>query len=454
MVRILQCKEIRLRSFHRATILRVNMEGKEEEVNSEIQDEFRYEAIYPEDDVPSEEAINEQPLESTNGDEMQESFTPRTVPRIIHFLGTGNVGNFVAHSLAGIPNPPPITLLLRKQAMQQWKTNGGKMEIIVDGVGEERTGFEVERVFNHLHGSSSNEERNETPGSTIWNLVISVKAYSTVPALMSIRSRLSRHSTIVFLQNGAGILDQVNEKVFPDIEERPNYIIGLVSHGLKSFKPSDRFQVIHAGNGTIALGLLPKYPEQRYEKGADNFFPPTARYMLRTITRTPVLCAVGFSPNEILQLQLEKLAINALINPLTAVLGCNNGGLLNNPNVTRTIRLLLSEISLVIRQLPELVNVLNVNLRFSPAKLEGLMMRVAMRTAENSSSMLQDVSFGQRTEIDYINGYIVRRGQEVGVRCVMNYMVMQMVKAKRQMTKDEIKDYLPMTVESTRPRGQ
>ena len=439
--------ERRSRNFNTTVGLQVSKGEIEDESHDVLRDGIGSKQLHAEDNLPLEDPTNNRALKPTD-DGKEEPFTVHTVPRMIHFLGAGNVGNFVAHSLAGIPNPPPITLLLRKQALQQWRANGGKIQIIAGGVGEERTGFEVERLWNtRRHGHDDFED------TTIWNLIVSVKGYATVPALMSIRSRLTHNSTIVFLQNGAGILDEVNEKVFPDIEERPNYIIGLVSHGVKSQKPSDRFQVIHAGNGTIALGLLPKHPDQQYEKGTDNFFPPTARYMLRTITRTHVLCAVGFSPNEILQLQLEKLAVNALINPLTAILGCNNGGLLNNLAITHTVRLLLSEISLVIRLLPELKNVLNVNLRFSPAKLENLMMRVAQRTSENSSSMLQDVSFGQRTEIDYINGYIVKRGQEVGVRCVMNYMLMQMVKAKRQMTMDEVKDYLPMIRETSRPRG-
>ena len=422
-----------------------------------LRDGLASEGIHHDGDLPADTPLDEQPMETSNKDKAREPITTHTVPRTIHFMGTGNVGNYVAHSLAGMPNPPPITLLLRKQAMHEWKRVAReKIEIIIDGIAEPRTGFAAE--FPNFHGQLQNRppswETDEPQGEPIWNLVLAVKAIHTIPALLSIRTRLTRDSTIVFLQNGMGIIEQVNEKVFPDIEERPSYIIGLVSHGLTSFRPSNRFQVIHAGNGTIALGLLPRYPNQRYSKSDDNLFPPTARYLLRTITRCPVLCAVGFSPNEIFQLQLEKLAINALINPLTAILGCPNGGLLNSTHVTRLVRLLLSEISLVIRLLPELENVLNVNLRFSTTKLETLMVNVAERTAENTSSMLQDVAAGRQTEVEYINGYIVRRGQEVGVRCVMNYMMLQMVKARRQMTYQEVKNYLPLVKESGRPWGE
>ena len=429
----------------------------EEEKLSISQDGLGSDGIHFDGNSSAETPLDDEPVDTLKRNQAREPINARTVPRTIHFIGNGNIGNYVAHSLAGMPNPPPITLLLRKKAMHEWnRIAREKIEIIINGIAEPRTGFAVESSISlrQLQNQSLYPEQDELQEEHIWNLILAVKATQTIPALLSVRSRLNRDSTIVFLQNGMGIIEQVNEKVFPDVEARPSYIIGLVSHGLKSFRPSNRFQVIHAGNGTIALGLLPRYPGQRYDKTDDNLFPPTARYLLRTITRCPVLCAVGFSPNEIFQLQLEKLVINALINPLTAILGCPNGGLLNNTPVTRLARLLLSEIALVISLLPEMENVLNAGVRFSAARLETLMVTVAERTAENTSSMLQDVAAGRQTEVEYINGYIVRRGQEVGVRCVMNYMVLQMVKAKRQMTHQEVEDYLPMMEESGRPRGE
>ena len=421
------------------------------------QDDLASQGIRFDGDLPSEIPLNEPPVETSNKDKAPEQITVRTVPRTIHIIGAGNVGNYVAHSLAGMPNPPPITLLLRAKAMHEWmKVARRNIEIIIDGVAEPRKGFAVEPLVSQrrFQNTSPFLEQDEPAGEPIYNLIVAVKATFTIAALLSIRPRLRRDSTIIFLQNGMGIIEQVNEQVFPDVETRPSYIIGLISHGLKSFRPSNRFQVVHAGNGTIALGLLPRYPNQRYDITDDNLFAPTARYLLRTMTRCSVLCAVGFSPNEIFQLQLEKLAVNALINPLTAIFGCPNGGLLNNTPVTRVVRLLLSEIALVIGLLPELENVLNVKLRFSAARLEALMVNVAQKTAENTSSMLQDVAGGRSTEVEYINGYIVRRGQEVGVRCVMNFLVLQMVQAKSQMTFEEVKNYLPMGEESGRPRGE
>ncbi len=141
------------------------------------------------------------------------------------------------------------------------------------------------------------------------------------------------------------------------------------------------------------------------------------------------MCA-AFPYLDLLQLQLEKLAVNCILNPITALLNVPNGSLLDNSAITKVARLLIAEISVVIRSLPELEGVPNVRKRFSPERLETLLIGITKKTAKNSSSMREDIRKGKDTEIDYINGYIVRRGDERGIKCVLNYMLMQLVKGK------------------------
>jgi 2-dehydropantoate 2-reductase len=53
---------------------------------------------------------------------------------------------------------------------------------------------------------------------------------------------------------------------------------------------------------------------------------------------------------------------------------------------------------------------------------------VCEATAGNVSSMLQDVSRKKRTEIDFINGVIVRLGQELGIATPVNALLVDLVK--------------------------
>ena len=253
----------------------------------------------------------------------------------------------------------------------------------------------------------------------------------------------------MFLQNGMGILDEVNEQLFPDEEYRPTYIIGVVTHGLYSNGP---FDVEHAGEGTIALGAMPRMLRNKpVEKETLSELAPSARYLIRTMTRTPVFVAIGYPPTGLLQQQLDKLAVNCIINPITAIIDCKNGALLSNMYFTRVIRLLLAEISIVIQSMPELKNVPNVKMRFDTLRLERIVFSIANKTADNHSSMLQDVKLGRQTEIDYINGYIIRRGEEMGIHCVMNYMLMHMVKGKNKIRGLEQAELLPL---AGRSRGR
>ena len=396
--------------------------------------------------------------------------------RTIHILGSGNIGKLVAHSLAGITHRPPVTLLLHRQALvEEWEEQGECLRIDRGGIQDVRDGFQVE--FNPVapnvrrsrphdvtqDASSVNsigfdqevETHEELSGPSvssmrgpdvIYNLIVAVKGYSTVHALRSVAHRLTKDSTILFLQNGMGMLEDVNLNVFPNAETRPTYVIGVTTHGVHQLRS---FTIVHAGAGTIAISVLPRHTVKNsdttpQENNIRNVWGPSTDYLVRTMTRTSVLAAVGFTPTDLMQLQIEKLAVNAIINPLTVILDCTNGELLYNMAITRVFRLLLSETSFVIRSLPELQNIPNVEMRFSAHRLEMMIISIATNTFNNTSSMLADIRAGNETEVDYINGYIVRRGEELGFKCVMNYMVQQMVKGKQQMLYRRDAGYMPL----------
>jgi 2-dehydropantoate 2-reductase len=367
--------------------------------------------------------------------------TNQPVDRRVYIVGLGNVGILIAHALAAIPRPPPITLLLHSEALKNaWAANGEKLEVRRNNIVEPITGFKVERNFEPEYLSRVEIAEH----GHISNLIVSVKGVAaTLRALSAVKHRLTPASTILLPQNGMGIVDEVNEKIFPDESARPCYLIGIVSHGVFS---EARFRVRHVGVGTMAIGLPTTAPfEQLLPISARlTHMAPSTRYMLRTITRTSVLGAIGVAPFDLLQLQLERLAVNAILYPLTAIFQCNNGALLYNLAILRLTFMLLAEISLVLRSLPELKGLPNVEKRFSAESLRKRVIGIAISTSDNETSMLKDVEAGNNTEIDSITGYIIRRGEEVGIRCVVNYTILQMLKAKVTMVKQRERGFLPL----------
>lgn len=100
-----------------------------------------------------------------------------------------------------------------------------------------------------------------------------------------------------------------------------------------------------------------------------------------------------------------KLAVNAVINPITAWHGLTNGELLK-PQWRAEIEALCAEIT-------QLAIACQQRL---PTHLVERVLDVAQQTSTNHSSMRVDVEAGRATEIDFINGYLLRQGYEAGIK--------------------------------------
>ena len=205
---------------------------------------------------------------------------------------------------------------------------------------------------------------------------------------------------------------------------------GLGSVALGIYRDTDKYTLPPKGSETNTSDLSEAERKAFFPTEKDLYSHLSSRYLLRTLTRSPVLACAAYPYLDLFQLQLEKLVSNCLLNPLTALLDVQNGAMLNNQPLTRIHRLLIAEISLVIRSLPELEGLPNARLRFSTARLESFFRGICTRTAKNSSSMREDIRKIKETEIEFLNGYIVQRGEELGIKCVLNYMLMQLIKAK------------------------
>lgn len=374
--------------------------------------------------------------------------------RIYMIGGVGSVGKLIAHSLRDIQDPPPITHLLHVYSLvKQWEDSKKVITIQRDGKELEQSGFDVELMPKVSHAGAkpdtSGEGSHAISDAPIKHLLVITKAAYTVPNLVRVAHRLGPDSTICFLQNGMGIIDEVNEKIFSDPKTRPNYMQGIITHGMNTppeIMARDPFYAVHGGQGTISIGLLPRgklSKEEITEQGKnpkalkEDQWPASAQYLFKTLLSSPVIAAQGITATELLQQQLEKLAVNAVINPLTAVLGGPNGTIIEFGPLRATIDLLLGEITKVFTSLPELQGVPDIDKRFSEEKLMGGVTKQCVGTPHNISSMLSDIKIGQQTEIGYINGYIVRRGKELGIEATVNYAIMQTVITKQQMVEKE-----------------
>ena len=126
-----------------------------------------------------------------------------------------------------------------------------------------------------------------------------------------------------------------------------------------------------------------------------------------------------YSTGNILTKIWEKLFINVGINGLTATLACKNGELLTLPGVDQRMKNAIDEALLVARA--EGIEVTDDP--YHSCRI------VCRKTAENLSSMLQDVRNRRPTEIEAINGAIVARALPHNIKTPENSLLCRQVKA-------------------------
>lgn len=221
--------------------------------------------------------------------------------------------------------------------------------------------------------------------------LVLVKSYQTPEAVARVQAALSANGVAVTLQNGTGNLEQLQAA----LGQRAT--LGTTSLGATLERPG---VVRHAGEGPIHLAP-----------------PAAARPAFDDLVAA--LRAAGFDvrlTEDVAGLVWGKLAINAGINPLTALLAVPNGFLAEH----RACRRLMAEAA---REVGAVAAAQGIDLPYDDPAAAAL--DVARRTAANHSSMLQDRMQGRPTEIDAICGAVVAAGQRHNVPTPVNRLLLR-----------------------------
>ncbi|AXG06840.1 2-dehydropantoate 2-reductase [Haloplanus rubicundus] len=204
--------------------------------------------------------------------------------------------------------------------------------------------------------------------------LVTVKAYDTGTAARALAT--GDYGVVCSLQNGMG-----NEDVLADAVDAP-VLAGTVTYGAGLVDPG---HVEWRGRGTITLGAW---------RPADD--AATAERIAAAFRAADLDAeAVG----DVRRRLWEKLAVNAAINPVTALARVENGALTEEP-LAGLARSAAVETAGVARA---------DGVALADETAAEAAATVAGETARNRSSMFQDVSRGRRTEIDAINGYVADR---------------------------------------------
>lgn len=292
-----------------------------------------------------------------------------------HILGAGAIGSLWA--AYAFKHSSDATLLLRDDArLAEYERAGGILATLAGGA-----------ELLPLPAQSCQQQ-----GEPIHQLLLTTKAVDSLVAVRHIAPRLAQGATVVLLQNGLGVKEELLA-LRPDL----SCYHAVTTEG--AYRPAP-FQLIHAGRGHTLLG------------GG-----PHAATLAESLNAGPLQVS---ATDDIDTALWRKLAVNCAINPLTALYRCRNGELLDNP-------LALQQLHQVIDEILAFGNKTRTADRFEGLREQVL--KVANDTALNRSSMLQDINAGRQSEIDYITGYFCQAAESAGCECPVNRQLFERVKA-------------------------
>lgn len=226
--------------------------------------------------------------------------------------------------------------------------------------------------------------------------IILVKSHKTEQAAALAEQILLSDGLVLTLQNGLGHAEKIAAVVAP-----VRVILGSTAHGAMLVQPG---VVRHAGVGLTHITR------------PDSWTPGFDR-LLQLFEHAQIEIAVVDDVRSVLW---SKLVINAGINPLSALLRVTNGYLAEDSHARQLMMQAAEEAAQVARA---------QNIPLDYANAGQCALEVARATADNHSSMLQDVLRGAPTEIEAITGALVACGEKLNVPTPVNALLLRLMRA-------------------------
>lgn len=229
-------------------------------------------------------------------------------------------------------------------------------------------------------------------------ILVTVKAWQVEAAIHPLVPHIYTDTIVMLMHNGMGTAQSVAET----LGNNP-IVLATTTHG--AYKPSPQ-AVLHTGRGITQLGGFNRLGEQC------QFLQPVMHHALPEVRWNPDIHAALWT----------KLAINCAINPLTAIHQCKNGALAQQE--------FHSTLHSITQELVSVMNQEGVDTEFED--LFSDIMHVVNATAENYSSMRQDVFHQRRTEIDFITGHLLHAAEKHHIDTPENLKLYQRIKQIEQ----------------------
>jgi len=261
----------------------------------------------------------------------------------------------------------------------------------------------LERDGITVEGRPARPVRATTDPSALFEsdvVFVFVKAYDTLRALRPLGGRLDPSTAIVSLQNGLG-----NEEA---IKAALGSVVALVVGATTEMSITEDD------------GVAERIGEGRTIIGSAGASTPTVEQIAALIASAGLDVRIAYDIRSHLW---GKLIANAAINPLSALLDCPSGTILEDADASTLARAIALESATV-------AQAARIKLPFADAWT--YVREIVASTAGARSTMAIDLSEGKRTEIDQISGAIVASGRRSQTPTPYNESMLRLIKARER----------------------
>jgi 2-dehydropantoate 2-reductase len=288
----------------------------------------------------------------------------------IAVMGAGAVGSYYGGMLARAGHA--VTLIGRPTHVEAVRQNGLFME--------------TQSFQAHVPLAASADASGVLDAQVV---LFCVKSTDTASAAAEIAPHLRDDAVIVSLQNGVDNIERLQAALRQEICPAVVYVAAEMTG------PG---HVKHHGRGELVIGRT---------AGSDELVA------LFTGADVPVQIS-----DNVMGALWEKLILNCAYNALSAIAQLPYGRLVQGKGVEGVMRDVVQESLAVARAVGVAV----------PDDVWESVQRIAQTMPTQSSSTAQDLARGKRTEIDHLNGYVVRKGEALGIATPVNRVLHALVK--------------------------
>lgn len=294
-------------------------------------------------------------------------------------FGAGAVGCYYGGMLARAG--APVTLVARP--------------IHVDAVNRNGLGMHTVSFAEQVRVDATSDEA-ALGGADV--ILVTVKTVDTERAAETVARHAARDALVVSLQNGVDNVERMRKVAGIDPVAAVVYVaVAMTGPGA----------IRHSGRGDLVLGELPR-------SGPPRDLSALAGELQRAGVPTIL------SP-DILSELWKKLVMNCAYNAVSALTGRQYGDLVAEEYTRGIIESAVRETVMVARQL---------GIALDEAEMMDAVLKLGrMAMPEATSSTAQDLARGRPTEIDSLNGFVVRRGERLGIPTPVNRTLYGLVKS-------------------------